>query len=160
MAWTLPSAYDISASHRRCQNIASDFRLRRPNCKHFPPNLCNWDLVNPIVADPAAQDNKKRNNIQKLIYIYIYTKAFICIDGNSLLRYTEGGDKTSQYSYLVVILSNWFPNNWIYRCRCKNRFRLHFHRRSSYPPQSANGKFWTTGQCWHASFALFPQLCP
>ena len=27
--------------------------------------------------------------------------------GNSLLKYTEGGDKTSQYSYLVVILSNW-----------------------------------------------------
>ena len=26
-----------------------------------------------------------------------------------LLRYAEGGDKTSQYSYLVAILLNWSP---------------------------------------------------
>ena len=35
--------------------------------------------------------------------------------GNSLLKYTRGGDKTSQYSYLVAILSNWVPDNWVYR---------------------------------------------
>ena len=28
---------------------------------------------------------------------------------NSLLKYTEGGDKTSQYSYLVIILANLRP---------------------------------------------------
>ena len=35
--------------------------------------------------------------------------------GNSLLKYTEGGDTTSQYSYLVAILSNWVPDHWVYR---------------------------------------------
>ena len=29
--------------------------------------------------------------------------------------YTEGGEKPSQYSYLAVILSNWAPDNWVYR---------------------------------------------
>ena len=52
-----------------------------------------WEPVDPVVADPVGQDNDKRNNIR--------------IYGNSLFKYTEGGDKTSQYSYLVVILSNW-----------------------------------------------------
>ena len=37
------------------------------------------------------------------------------IYGNSPLKYTEGGDKTSQYSYLVVVLSNWVPDSWVYR---------------------------------------------
>ena len=57
--------------------------------------------VDPVVADPVRQDNDKKNNIQ--------------IYGNSLLKYTEGGDKTSQCSYPVVILSNWVPDNWVYR---------------------------------------------
>ena len=34
--------------------------------------------------------------------------------GNSLWKYTEGGDKTSQYSYLVRIVSNWVPDKWVY----------------------------------------------
>ena len=65
------------------------------------------ELVDPVVADPIRQDNDKRNNIH--IYIYIHTY------GNILLKYTEGGDKTSQYSYLVVILSNGVPHDWVYR---------------------------------------------
>ena len=39
--------------------------------------------------------------------------------GNSWLKYTEGGDKTSQYLYLVIILSNWVPDNWVYRLPSK-----------------------------------------
>ena len=61
-----------------------------------------WEPVDPFVADPVRQDNDKRNNITNIY-------------GSSLLKYTEGGDKTSQYSYLVVILSNWVPDNWVYR---------------------------------------------
>ena len=37
------------------------------------------------------------------------------IHGNSVLNYTEGGDKTSQSPYLVAFLSNWVPDNWVYR---------------------------------------------
>ena len=29
--------------------------------------------------------------------------------------HTEGRDKTSQYSYLVAVLSNWILDNWVYR---------------------------------------------
>ena len=43
------------------------------------------------------------------IYIYIYKYI------NSLLKYSKGGDKTSQYSHLVVLLQNWGPDNWVYR---------------------------------------------
>ena len=64
-----------------------------------------WELVDPVVADTVAQDNDKRNNIQ--IYIYIYR--------TSILKYTEGRDKTSPYSYLDVILSKRVPDNWVYR---------------------------------------------
>ena len=49
------------------------------------------ELVDPVVADPIAQDSDKR------IYIYIHTQI-------PFFKYTEGGDKTSQYVYLVVIL--------------------------------------------------------
>ena len=48
------------------------------------------------------------DHILSLQHIYIYTH------GNSLLKYTEGRDKTSLYSYLVVILLNWVPDNWVY----------------------------------------------
>ena len=65
---------------------------RTPATVLWVPLKQPWEPVDPVVADPVRQDNDKRNNIQ--IYIYIY--------GNSLLKYTEGGDKTSQYSYLVV----------------------------------------------------------
>ena len=53
-----------------------------------------WELVDPVVADPIAQDNDKRNifQIKVCVYIYIYTVI-------PLLKYTGGGDKTSQYSY-------------------------------------------------------------
>ena len=34
---------------------------------------------------------------------------------NSVLKYTEGGDKTSQHSYLGVILANWVPDSWVYQ---------------------------------------------
>ena len=61
-----------------------------------------WELVDPVVADPVRQDNDKRKQ---------YTNIYV----NSLLKYTEGGDKNSQYSYLVVILSNWVCDNWVYR---------------------------------------------
>ena len=61
-----------------------------------------WEPV-----DPVARDNDKRNNIQIYIYIYMYV--------SSLLNYTKGGDKTSEYSHLVVILSNWVWYNWVYR---------------------------------------------
>ena len=64
------------------------------------PELCR-EPVDPIVADPVRQDNDKRNN----------TNTY----GNSLFKYTEGGDITSQYSYLVAILSNWVPDNWVLR---------------------------------------------
>ena len=60
----------------------------------------SWELTDPIVADPVAQDNDKRNQDTDIY-------------GNSLLKYTQRkGDKTSQYSYLVVILSNGVPDNW------------------------------------------------
>ena len=36
------------------------------------------------------------------------------IHRNFLSKYEEGGDMTSQYSYLVVGLSNWVPNNWVF----------------------------------------------
>ena len=39
----------------------------------------------------------------------------LMVYGHSLLKYAEGGDKTSQYSNLVVILSNWVPDNWVYQ---------------------------------------------
>ena len=63
-----------------------------------------WELIDPVVADPVRQDNDKG-------------KQYTNIYGNSLLKYTEGGDKTSQYSYLVAILSNWVPDNWVYLFR-------------------------------------------
>ena len=55
-------------------------------------------------------------NVAKLLalqhiymYIYIYTRTFLvnkkCI---------EEGDKNSQCSCLVVILSNWVPENWVF----------------------------------------------
>ena len=28
--------------------------------------LFDWELVDPVVADPIAQDNDKRNNLQKM----------------------------------------------------------------------------------------------
>ena len=62
-----------------------------------------------LVADPIAQDNDKRNNVQKKKNIYIYTQR------NCLFKYTEGADKTSQYSYPVVILSNWVPSLLVLR---------------------------------------------
>ena len=60
----------------------------------------SWEPVDPAVTDPVRQDNDKRNNIQ------MYTE-------NLYSSTQEGGDKTSQYSYLVVILSNWVCNNWV-----------------------------------------------
>ena len=35
--------------------------------------------------------------------------------GLTPLKYAEERDKTSQYSYVVVILSNWVPDHWVYR---------------------------------------------
>ena len=55
-----------------------------------------WEPVDTIVADPVRQDNDKRNNIQ------IYTEI-------------PFSSPQSLYSYLVVILSNWVPDNWVYR---------------------------------------------
>ena len=147
----------------------------------MPPTSENllWELVDPVVTDPVAQDNYKRNNIQiwptphfmgrytpflafspsfivknapilqptncgcKFVFSFLVLLFFchflpyflfplllsiskpkncppieVCgtnIYGNSLFKYAEGGDKTSQYSYLVVILSNWVPDNWVYR---------------------------------------------
>ena len=34
-----------------------------------------WELVDPVVADPVAQDDDKRNDIH--IYIYTYSKAAV-----------------------------------------------------------------------------------
>ena len=51
-------------------------------------NFQMWEPVDPIVADP---DRTTRETIYSNIY------------GNSFLNYTEGGDRNSQYSYLVVI---------------------------------------------------------
>ena len=48
-------------------------------------------------------------------------KQYTNIYGNSLWNYTEGGDKTSQYPYPVAILSNWVPDNWVYRLPILNR---------------------------------------
>ena len=39
------------------------------------------------------------------------------------IKATEGGDKTSQYSYLVVNLSNWVRNNWVYQLPIMSKFR-------------------------------------
>ena len=51
---------------------------------------------------------------QKILKRQVFNEAFATnIYGNSLLKYTEGGGKTSQYSYLVVILSNLVPDNWV-----------------------------------------------
>ena len=86
----------------QCSAIGVNVLLLHPHvarsvfAKNFP-----WELVDPVVADPVRQDNDK-----KTIYKYIR---------KSLLMYTEGGDKTSQYSYLVVILSNWVPDNLVHR---------------------------------------------
>ena len=67
---------------------------------HEVPSSSDSALVDPIVADPAAQDIKQE-------------KKYMNTYGNSLSRYTEGWDKTSQYSYLVVVLLNWVPDNWV-----------------------------------------------
>ena len=61
-------------------------------------SLADWEPADPVVTDPVRQDNDKRNNIQ--IYIRKLPSKL---------------DKTSQYSYLVAILSNWVPDNWVYR---------------------------------------------
>ena len=65
--------------------------IGRPNCHR--PNCIR------------QRQEKQYTNIH--IYIHIH--------GKSLFMYTEGEDKTSQYSHLVVILSNWFPDNSFYR---------------------------------------------
>ena len=52
--------------------------------------------------------------LYRAIGIATQEKNYTNICGYSLLKYTERGDKTSQYSYLVAILSNWVPYNWVY----------------------------------------------
>ena len=39
----------------------------------------------------------------------------------NLVKYTEGGDKTFQSSYLVIFLLNWVPDNGFYRMPTKIR---------------------------------------
>ena len=59
-------------------------------------SLC-WELVDTIVADPEGQDTDKRNNIQ------------LHVEFPSPLKYREGRDKNSQYSYLCRYLVELAP---------------------------------------------------
>ena len=44
----------------------------------------------------------------------------LAADQSNATNISGGGDKPSQYSYLVVILSNWVPDNWVYRLPTKS----------------------------------------
>ena len=88
--------------------------LLSPSDLLTPETWTNWEPVDPVVADPVRQDNEKRNNIQiytKIHYFKVHRgRGQNYIRKSLILKYTEGGDnKTSQYSYLVVILSHWVP---------------------------------------------------
>ena len=70
------------------------------------PDFC-WGGVDWEPVDPVGRRPNSTRQRQEKQYTNIY--------GNSLLKCTEGGDKTSQYSYFVAILSNWVWDNWVYR---------------------------------------------
>ena len=56
---TFAKVYKLSLTHSRASEVT-------PNTQIRPRKTTNngWELVDPIVADPVAQDNTKRNNIQ------------------------------------------------------------------------------------------------
>ena len=71
---------------------------------------CNWKPVGPVVGDPVRQDNDKRYEHWEVLsspsalctlignfHLYIYIYIYLCIVS------------------LVVILSNWVCDNWVYR---------------------------------------------
>ena len=52
-------------------------------------------------------------NIYMHIYIYIFWHTHICVDMYNQNTQREG-TSTSRCSYLVVVFSNWIPNNWAF----------------------------------------------
>ena len=54
------------------QMTPGSLRVIRPETFLFRLTYHSWGMVDPIVADPIAQDNNKRNRIQIDAYIYIY----------------------------------------------------------------------------------------
>ena len=44
-----------------------------------------------------------------------FVRDGINVSGSSLSKCTEGGYKTSMCSYLIAILSNWVPDNWVFQ---------------------------------------------
>ena len=82
----------------------------------------NWEPVDPVVADPAAQYNDKRNNIlinEPCIYMFIcmhiYIHIYLYTHGNALSNTQREGTKLPNIPWLVVLLSKWVPNSWVYR---------------------------------------------
>ena len=75
-----------------------------------------------MIREPVGQSCRRPSCARKRQEITQYTNNN---HNNSpyQTKYTEGGDKTSQYSYLVVILSNWVPDNWVYRLPIMDHFR-------------------------------------
>ena len=71
----------------------------------------SWEPVDPVVADPVRQDNDKRSKTYNMpitsfdgpFFDPLIEVMATNIYGNSLLNYTEGGDKTSQCSHLVEL---------------------------------------------------------
>ena len=71
----------------------------RPQLLRFPP-LTKTPLWKPLTG---AQDNQKR------FRIYEYIRKF------PVKKHTERGGRTPRYAALVDVLSNWIPDNWVYR---------------------------------------------
>ena len=72
-----------------------------------------WNYITHGFLDPSAFPDKNCPPVE------------VCgtnVYGNSLFKYTERGDKTSQYPYLVAILSNWVLDNWVYRSPILSHF--------------------------------------
>ena len=62
-----------------------------------------WELADPIVADPVAQDNDKRKNTQ------------ICTEIPDSILEKEG---TKPPNIRILSLSwNWVSDNWVYRLK-------------------------------------------
>ena len=98
----------------------------------------NWELLDPSVADPIAQDNEQEQR---------YTN----INGDSILKYTEGEDKLPQCSYLDIILSNWVPDNRVYRLPKSRRTKTEEKKKIN-----KEGKSQTN---WEKGGRMFQEYC-
>ena len=70
-----------------------------------------WEPVDPVVTDPV--DKITTREAIYTIYIYTHTRNFpIKVHGG---RGQNFPILSLSCHYLVVILSNWVPDNWVYR---------------------------------------------